>query len=115
MNEAEVIGQLREVRQHFRNHFAGLASRTEFPERLRQGSIGALKRDELLAPWQWLAMTFDEFRLVIYPLTLGEGKKLFENSAIPAAFTLTESQVTSKGVIIANYKRAGEVITGNVG
>ncbi|ANH82290.1 dihydrofolate reductase [Niabella ginsenosidivorans] len=57
----------------------------------------------------------DELRLKIYPLILGEGKKLFENGAIPAAFTLTESQVTSKGVIIANYKRAGEVITGNVG
>jgi dihydrofolate reductase len=57
----------------------------------------------------------DELRLKIYPLILGEGKKLFENGAIPAAFTLTESHVTSKGVIIANYKRAGEVITGNVG
>lgn len=57
----------------------------------------------------------DELRLKIYPLTLGEGKRLFENSAIPAAFTLTESHITSKGVIIANYKRAGEVSTGNVG
>jgi dihydrofolate reductase len=57
----------------------------------------------------------DEVRLKIYPLILGEGKKLFENGAIPAAFTLTESQVTSKGVIISSYKRAGEVITGNVG
>ena len=57
----------------------------------------------------------DELRLKIYPLTLGEGKKLFENGAIPAAFTLTDSQVTSKGVIIANFKRAGEVITGEVG
>jgi dihydrofolate reductase len=57
----------------------------------------------------------DELRLKIYPLTLGKGKKLFESGAIPAAFTLTESQVTSKGVIIANYKRAGEVLTGNVG
>lgn len=57
----------------------------------------------------------DELRLKIYPLILGEGKKIFGNSAIPAAFTLTESQVTTKGVIIANYKRAGEVITGNVG
>lgn len=56
----------------------------------------------------------DELRLKIYPLILGEGKKLFENGAIPAAFTLTESQVTSKGVIITNYKRAGKVITGNV-
>jgi dihydrofolate reductase len=57
----------------------------------------------------------DELRLKIYPLVLGDGKKLFENSAIPAAFTLTESHVTSKGIIIANYKRAGEVVTGNVG
>jgi dihydrofolate reductase len=32
----------------------------------------------------------DELRLKIYPVTLGKGKKLFENSAIPAAFTLTE-------------------------
>ena len=57
----------------------------------------------------------DELRLKIYPLILGEGKKLFENGAMPAAFTLTESQVTSKGVIIATYKRAGEVVTGDVG
>lgn len=57
----------------------------------------------------------DELRIKIYPLTLGGGKKLFENGAIPAAFTLTESHVTPKGVIITNYKRAGDVITGNVG
>lgn len=56
----------------------------------------------------------DELRLKIYPLILGAGKKLFENGAIPAAFTLTESQVTTKGVIITNYERAGEVMTGNV-
>ena len=57
----------------------------------------------------------DELRLKIYPLILGEGKKLFDNGAMPAAFTLTESQVTTKGVIIASYKRAGEIITGDVG
>ena len=57
----------------------------------------------------------DELRLKIYPVILGEGKKLFENGAIPAAFLLTESHVTSKGVIIASYKRAGEVVTGDVG
>ncbi|MBN8880644.1 MAG: dihydrofolate reductase family protein [Sphingobacteriales bacterium] len=56
----------------------------------------------------------DELRIKIYPLILGEGKKLFDNGAVPAAFTLTESYVTSKGIIIAIYKRAGEVITGNV-
>ena len=56
----------------------------------------------------------DELRLKIYPLTLGKGKKLFSNGAIPAAFTLTESIVTSKGVIIASYKRAGKVKTGTI-
>lgn len=57
----------------------------------------------------------DELRLKIHPLTLGEGKKLFGDSGIPAAFKLTESTVTTTGVIIATYKRAGEVKTGAVG
>ena len=57
----------------------------------------------------------DELCLKIYPLTLGKGKKLFDNSTVPAAFTLTESLVTPNGVIIANYKRAGEVKTGTIG
>lgn len=57
----------------------------------------------------------DELWLMIYPLTLGEGKKLFADGAIPAAFTLVESTVTPKGVIIANYKRAGKVQTGTMG
>lgn len=56
----------------------------------------------------------DELRLKIYPLILGDGKKLFDKGAIPGAFSLTESHVTSKGVIIAGYKRAGEIITGDV-
>jgi dihydrofolate reductase len=57
----------------------------------------------------------DELRLKIFPLTLGKGKKLFVNGAIPKAFTLLESTVTTTGVILANYKRAGKVKTGNVG
>ncbi|MDQ0781447.1 dihydrofolate reductase family protein [Chryseobacterium sp. W4I1] len=56
----------------------------------------------------------DELRLKIYPLILGEGKKLFDHHAVPAAFTLLESQVTSKGVIIARYQRAGEIVTGEI-
>ena len=56
----------------------------------------------------------DELRLKIHPLTLGGGKNLFGDGPIPAAFTLTESIVTSKGVIIAYYKRAGEVKTWTV-
>jgi dihydrofolate reductase len=57
----------------------------------------------------------DEFWLNIYPVLLGKGKKLFDNDAMPAAFTLAESTVTPSGVIMANYKRAGEVKTGTVG
>ncbi len=57
----------------------------------------------------------DELWLQIHPLTLGKGKKLFDNLAIPAAFTLIESIVTPSGVIIANYRRAGKVETGTVG
>ena len=57
----------------------------------------------------------DELWLKIFPLTLGKGKKLFDNGTIPAAFTLIESTVTPSGVIIANYKRAGKVKTGTVG
>lgn len=57
----------------------------------------------------------DELHLKIHPLTLGKGKKLFDNGIIPAAFTLIESKVTSTGVIIATYKRAGKVKTGTIG
>jgi dihydrofolate reductase len=57
----------------------------------------------------------DELWLKIHPLTLGKGKKLFDTGAIPAAFTLLESVVTPRGVIFANYRRAGKVKTGTVG
>jgi dihydrofolate reductase len=57
----------------------------------------------------------DELWLKIHPVTLGNGKKLFDYGTIPAAFTLTESLVTPTGVIIANYKRAGKVETGTIG
>jgi dihydrofolate reductase len=56
----------------------------------------------------------DELRLKIYPLTLGKGKRLFDNDANPGAFTLTDSTVTTTGVILANYQRAGKVVTGDV-
>jgi dihydrofolate reductase len=57
----------------------------------------------------------DEFVLLIHPLMLGKGKKLFDDQASPAAFTLAESTITPSGVIIARYLRAGEVKTGTVG
>ncbi|MEX1997913.1 MAG: dihydrofolate reductase family protein [Candidatus Andersenbacteria bacterium] len=57
----------------------------------------------------------DELWLKIFPITLGPGKRLFSDGAIPAAFKLTDSKVSPKGVIVANYERAGEVKTGSFG
>lgn len=54
----------------------------------------------------------DAFWLMIYPITLGGGKRLFADGTIPAAFQVTESVVSSKGVIIVNYERAGAITTG---
>ena len=57
----------------------------------------------------------DELHLRICPVILGEGKKLFKDGKIATEFALTEYQVTEKGVILAYYKRAGEVRTGTYG
>jgi dihydrofolate reductase len=57
----------------------------------------------------------DEFWLNIHPVILGGGKKLFGDDAMPRSFELVESTATPSGVIMANYKRAGEVKTGTVG
>ncbi|HET9908879.1 MAG TPA: dihydrofolate reductase family protein [Anaerolineales bacterium] len=55
----------------------------------------------------------DNFWLMIYPITLGEGKRLFADGTIPAAFKVTDSTVGSSGVIVMNYERAGAVTTGS--
>ncbi|NWG34762.1 MAG: dihydrofolate reductase family protein [Chloroflexi bacterium] len=55
----------------------------------------------------------DVFWLMIYPITLGGGKRLFADGTIPAAFKVTESMVTSKGVIVVNYERTGTIATGS--
>jgi dihydrofolate reductase len=55
----------------------------------------------------------DAFWLEIHPITFGAGKRLFAAGTIPAAFKVTESQVTSTGVIVVNYERAGAITTGS--
>ncbi len=57
----------------------------------------------------------DELLLTTFPITLGTGKRLFGEGTIPAAFTLTDNLVTSNGMNLAYYKRAGKVKTGTVG
>ncbi|MDE1762577.1 MAG: dihydrofolate reductase, partial [Candidatus Micrarchaeota archaeon] len=56
----------------------------------------------------------DELWLKIFPITLGNGKRLFAEGTIPVAFRLVKSSVSPKGVIVANYVREGEIKTGLV-
>ena len=56
----------------------------------------------------------DVFWLMIYPITLGAGKRLFADGTIPAAFKVTESIVGANGVIVVNYERAGAITTGSL-
>jgi dihydrofolate reductase len=55
----------------------------------------------------------DEFWLKIFPVTLGEGKRLFDKGTIPAAYTLVDWKASPMGVIVATLQRAGEVQTGS--
>ena len=48
----------------------------------------------------------DTFWLMIYPITLGAGKRLFADGTLPTVFNATESTVTPSGVVIMNYERA---------
>jgi dihydrofolate reductase len=54
----------------------------------------------------------DELRLLIYPVILGRGKRLFDDNALASAFTLAHSISTPGGVLITRYVREGEVRTG---
>ena len=55
----------------------------------------------------------DTFWLMIYPVTLGGGKRLFAGGTLPLAFKVTESTVTPDGVFVMNYERAGAITTGS--
>jgi dihydrofolate reductase len=54
----------------------------------------------------------DALELMIIPVTLGTGKRLFQHGTIPASFKVTSGQVAPKGIIIATYERDGDVQTG---
>jgi dihydrofolate reductase len=79
---------------------------TDGPTLLTQGSAQLLQT--LLA-----ADLIDELRLLVYPLVLGRGKRLFGEGTVPAAFRLTKSTTSSTGVLILRYERAGAVETGS--
>ncbi len=68
---------------------------------MTQGSgdlIATLQRQDLV----------DEYRLLVNPVVLGTGKRLFSEGAAPVAWRLTESRATGVGVQYCAYERAGE-------
>jgi dihydrofolate reductase len=69
------------------------------------GLIRTLLREDLV----------DELRLVVFPVVLGEGKRLFGDGAAPRTWRLSSSMTTSSGALMTGYQRAGEVQTGSVG
>ncbi len=55
----------------------------------------------------------DEFRLKIFPVTIGTGKRLFGEGTKPASFKLVESKTSTTGVVVVTYVRDGEIKTGS--
>ena len=76
------------------------------PDLLTQGSSVLLQA--LLA-----RKLIDEFRLLTFPVVLGRGKKLFGETAAPAALELVDSKTSTTGVIISRYRPAGEIVPGS--
>lgn len=54
----------------------------------------------------------DALELMIIPVTLGQGKRLFQHGTIPAAFKVTSSRIAPKGIVCITYERDGDVKTG---
>ncbi len=64
--------------------------------------IQTLLRDHLI----------DQFRLWIFPVVLGSGKRLFSDGTVPSGLKLVDSVVSTTGVVIGTYEPAGDVVTG---
>jgi dihydrofolate reductase len=69
------------------------------------GLVQTLLREDLV----------DELRLVVVPVTLGEGKRLFGDGAVPRSWRLTASRISGTGALMLTYQRAGEFETGAMG
>jgi dihydrofolate reductase len=55
----------------------------------------------------------DEFRLWVFPLVIGSGKRLFAEGTIPSGLKLVDSKVSTTGVVMGTYESAGEIVTGS--
>jgi dihydrofolate reductase len=55
----------------------------------------------------------DQYRLWVFPLVIGSGKRLFSDGTIPSGLKLVDSKVSTTGVVIGAYEPAGEIVTGS--
>ncbi len=55
----------------------------------------------------------DEFRLWVFPVVVGSGKRLFGDGTSAAGLRLVDSTVSSTGVVMGTYEPAGELVTGS--
>jgi dihydrofolate reductase len=55
----------------------------------------------------------DEYRLWIFPVVLGSGKQLFGDGAVPGALRLVDTWISSTGVTVNTYERAGDIVVGD--
>ncbi len=55
----------------------------------------------------------DQYRLWVFPLVVGSGKRLFSEGTIPSALKLVDSKVSTTGVVMGTYEPAGEIVTGS--
>lgn len=55
----------------------------------------------------------DEYRLWVFPVVLGAGKRLFAEGAPPGGLALVDSTMSSTGVVISRYRPAGEIKSGS--
>jgi dihydrofolate reductase len=55
----------------------------------------------------------DQYRLLIFPLVIGSGKRLFSEGTVPSGLRLVDSEVSTTGVFMGKYEPAGEIVTGS--
>ena len=55
----------------------------------------------------------DQYRLWVFPLVIGSGKRLFSEGTIPSGLKHVDSEVSTTGVVIGTYEPAGEIVTGS--
>jgi dihydrofolate reductase len=56
----------------------------------------------------------DEYRLIIFPVVIGSGKRLFRDGSVPGSLTLVDSTITSKGAVALTLRPAGVVGVGDI-